>query len=331
MWFKKLTGFEEKNPRFVRENLEIHGEYFISKANNKKFCFGKLETPTLQELRDNIDLSQIKSSKTTLKEVVANVQELHADKQNANAIFQAASQFNLLEMVAPYVTPEQGIDRYERDKTQGPACAIACGAGTIYRNYFAEVNNQVGQSAKNQIDCLDLIGKELNNDELNLWSMENGYALANEKGLLKINKTIANLSNAKREDLKGKLKIGIQWNTEVTISKERHKVTQVYCSALPVAYSLIEADHWESFARLVLEATYEATLYAAVLNKEKTGCGLVYLTLVGGGAFGNDEEWIFDALRIAVEKFEGVGLDVRVVSYGRSNAGLVAFINNKIN
>jgi hypothetical protein len=326
MWFKNLTGFEEKNPQYVKDNLEIQGEYLLSKINNKKFCFGSLEIPTLKELRERIDLTKTKSGKISIKEVVANVQELHTDPKNENAVFQAASQFNLLEMVGPHVTPEQGIDRYQQDRTQGPACAIACGAGTIYRNYFVEVNKQIGQTSTNQIDCLELIGKELDNDTLQLWSMENGYALVNQKGLLTINKKLANLSNEEREELKGKLKIGIQWNTEVTISEEKHKVTQVYCSALPVAYSHIEAIYWGSFARLILEATYEATLYAGVLNKEKTGCGLVYLTLVGGGAFGNDEEWILDGLGMAVRKFWGCGLDVRVVSYGGSNLGLVGFI-----
>ena len=52
------------------------------------------------------------------------------------ALFQVASQFNALEMIGPDVTPEHGVSRYQRDPTQGPACAIAAGAATIYRNFF---------------------------------------------------------------------------------------------------------------------------------------------------------------------------------------------------
>ena len=37
------------------------------------------------------------------------------------------------------MTPEHGVTRYQHDRTQGPACAIAAGAATIYRNYFAPV------------------------------------------------------------------------------------------------------------------------------------------------------------------------------------------------
>jgi len=89
-------------------------------------------------------------------------------------------------MVAPSYTPEDGIDIYERDATQGPACAIACGAGTIYRNYFAEVNGQVGQSEDNQIDCLADLGEALGNIDEQLWTMRNGYALASADGLREI-------------------------------------------------------------------------------------------------------------------------------------------------
>ena len=34
----------------------------------------------------------------------------------------------------------------------------------------------------------------------------------------------------------------------------------------------------------------------------------VYLTCVGGGAFGNDEEWILDAIELAVAKVAGLPL-----------------------
>lgn len=326
MWFKQLTGFQEKGPEFVRENLEIRDDFFISKINNEKFYFGRLEIPTLKDLRDSNIFERTSKAKITVKEIVANVQDLHMDIENSNAIFQAASQFNLLEMVSPRVTPEQGIDRYEMDRTQGPACAIACGAGTIYRNYFVEVGNEVGQTSTNQIDCLDLIGDALENFKSKLWSMENGYALASQDGLRTINKKLESLSIEEREELKGMLKIGIQWNTEVTISTEKHKVTQVYCSALPVAYSIVGSNYWEPFARLILEATYEATFYTALKNMEKTGCNLVYLTLVGGGAFGNEESWIFDALETAILKFKFTSLDIIIVSYGKSNPRLVKWV-----
>lgn len=327
MWFEQLTGFKEESPENVRNNLEINGNEFVSLVNSRKFSFGKLEIPTLAELKKQNKKIKKYNGIIQVKEIVADVQELHCQVENANSLFQAASQFNLLEMVNPSVTPEQGIDRYEFDYTQGPACAISCGAGTIYRNYFAEVNGQIGQTANNQIDCLDLIGKALDNENLNLWKMQNGYAMVNQNGLLAINKIIANLTETERENLKEKLKTGIQWNTEVTKSDTKHKVSQIYCSALPVAYSHIESFYWEPFARIILEATYESALYAGVLNMENNNSNKVFLTLVGGGAFGNEEHWILESLQKAIRKFKNVPLDIRIVSYGKSNPNLMKCIN----
>lgn len=327
MWFEQLTGFKEESPEYVRSNLRIEGNDFVSLGNSQRFSFGKLEIPTLEELKNRCGNVAYFNSKIQVEEIVADVQELHSQEENSNALFQAASQFNLLEMVSPTITPEQGIDRYEFDYTQGPACAIACGAGTIYRNYFAEVNGQIGQSANNQIDCLELIGKELKNEELNLWKMKNGYFLTNQIGLLTINEKIAESTELERESLKEKLKTGIQWNTEVTVSNTKHKVSQIYCSALPVSYNQIESFYWEYFARLILEATYESTLYSGLLNMKNNKSNKVFLTLVGGGAFGNEEYWIFESMQKAIRKFKNVPLDIKIVSYGKSNSKLLKYID----
>ncbi|WP_036154647.1 hypothetical protein [Maribacter forsetii] len=327
MWFEELTGFKEISPEYVRDNINIDGQNLISKVNNKSYQFGSLEVVSLGQLRKqqtfNNSISKIKVS-----EVVADIQELHANPRNEHALFQAASQFNLLEMVGPEVSPKAGVGIYENDFTQGPACAIACGAGTIYRNYFVPVNDQIGQTGTYQIDCLDSIGKELNNEELQLWEMTNGYAVLSLEGLLSINKQIGSFTDAQREFLKGKLKVGTQWNTEVTLTDKKQIVSQIYCSALPVGYSHIESYYWENFARIILEATYEATLHTALVNLKNNNSNKVFLTLVGGGAFGNDLDWILDSLFKALEKFKNSPLDVTIVSYGSSNHILKQEIEN---
>ena len=174
MWFEKLMGFEEVSHENVQKNIEIVGDRMVSRINGKSYQWGKFEVPTLEELRERIVLEEF-SSKIEVSETVGNVQRFHCDSENANAVFQAASQFNMLEMVSPRVTPEAGVGIYENDRTQGPACALACGAGTIYRNYFAVVNGKIGQTENNQIDGLEHIGKALGNDEFKLWEMQNGY------------------------------------------------------------------------------------------------------------------------------------------------------------
>jgi len=326
MWFENMMGFSEKNPENVRNNCYVKGERLVSRLNNKEYVFGNLNVPSLNELRQESSLFQKYKSTISISEEVGGVQLFHCDKKNNGAFFQAASQFNLLEMTSPRVNPEEGVGIYEYDLTQGPACAIACGAGTIYRNYFANVNGEIGQSSNNQIDCLSDIGEELGNKNNSLWNMINGYALANEKGLNKISKIIKSISAVEYEELKGRLRIGLQSETEVTINESGNIVTQAYCSALPIAYSNVEKGVWESFARLILEATYEATFYSALLNYERTQNRKVHLTLVGGGVFGNEKEWIFDAIKKSLIKFSKTPLDIKIISYGNSNPNVQNFL-----
>ena len=106
------------------------------------------------------------------------------------------------------------------------------------------------------------------------------------------------------------------------MSARQTLVSQVFCSALPVAYSSIPAERWKSFAVLILEGAYEATLWAAVINAHRSSSNVLFLTQLGGGAFGNKPRWIHDAMRRALNKVVGVGLDVRFVSYQRPDREL---------
>jgi hypothetical protein len=323
LWFEKLTGFREESPEQVRASITLEGNKLKSLVNGKVLTWGELERPSLAELRERV-LSVTggqKGGQMSVREVVADVQELHSDKSNAGALFQVASQFNLLEMTGPDVTPEEGVGTYEYDHTQGPACAIAAGAGTIHRNYFAPVRGQTGQSSDNQIDCLADLGAALGNTDGRLWRMRNGYALPTESGLEEISQQILEANGGELDHLRELLRIGVQWETEVTLRNVGHTVTQAYCSALPVAYAPSLPTHrWTEFARLVLEAAYEATICAAILNLVRTGNNKVFLTLLGGGAFGNQTDWIVAAVRRALELYRHAELNVAIVSHGSSKS-----------
>ena len=136
------------------------------------------------------------------------------------------------------------------------------------------------------------------------------------------------MNESELDALRSMLRIGLQWDTQVTLDACEHTLTQAYCSALPVAY-LYHADYlWAAFAQLVLEASYEATLYAALLNFAKTGNNKVYLTLLGGGAFGNNLTWILAAMQRAFSLFKTVPLDVAIVSYRQSIPPVSSLVNN---
>ena len=327
-WFEQLTGIVERHPDQVREQLDWDGERLRSRANGGSWRPGRLEILTLAELRRRVsELDSSAPRPLRLSEIVADVRELHRDPRNANAVFQVASQFNLLEMIGPDVTPERGIGGYEYDRTQGPTCAIACGAGTIFRNYLVEVDGLPGQSEPRQIDCLADLGEALGNADHSLWEMRNGYALASEAGLRRVAERLATADENERDALRQRLRIGLQWHTEVTLPAAGHCVSQAYCSALPVAYSGHPAELWEPFARLVLEATYEATFCAARLNRAETGNDQLFLTLIGGGAFGNRFQWIADAVERATAIHLHSDLDVRIVSYGLSKPELLGLVD----
>lgn len=323
MWFEELTGFREGERAEVLARIEEDGPWLVSRANGRRMRRGELTLPSLGELRRARSEAEPPGGRSTLAEVVADVQELHAGPASAGATFQVASQFNLLEMVGPSVTPDDGIDRYERDRTQGPACAIACGAGTIHRNYLTPVpihggpGGERGQTADRQLDGLADLAATLGLAV----PMRNGYALLRREQLAWAADLLDGIAGPSRDELAGLLRVGVQADTEVTWRNAGHTVTQVFCSALPLAYAGGDPAAWEPLARLVLDAAYEATLAAAAVTAARTGNRSVYLTLLGAGAFGNPTAWVVDALERAV-RLHPAGLDVQVVSYGRPSPAL---------
>jgi hypothetical protein len=129
-------------------------------------------------------------------------------------------------------------------------------------------------------------------------------------------------------------------------------VTQVYASALAISYTKDYArvskamkkedissadrdklkselngiiDSWEPLAQLVLDAAYEATLYAAVLHAwpDEEGRKTVVLTALGGGVFGNRQQWIAEAVVRAIAKFKGEGLDVVINEWGKDQLSYI--------
>ncbi len=325
-WFERLTGFPEESPTQVRSKIALDGDELVSSVNGRRLRAGELTTPTLDDLRASVRSSAIPRDPPSVREIVGDSQTLHASSEAEGALFQVASQFNLLEMISPSVSPEDGVSIYQSDNTQGPACAIAAGAGTIYRNYYALVDGEPGQAEHRQIDCLEDLGELLGNNGDKHWTMKNGYALASGPGLDHVSEIIRTADEEMLERLRGSLRIGIQWDTEVTVAESGHLVSQAYCSALPVAYSSLPPEKWKPFATLVLEAAYEATLSAAVLNSERTGNKDVYLTLVGGGASGNHIDWITNAIERSLSLFEHYPLDVKIVSFGRRNPNLASLV-----
>eukprot|EP00913_Durusdinium_trenchii_P035427 g33153.t1 len=242
-----------------------------------------------------------------LDNMIGDVAAKHALPENRLATFQVASQFNCLEFVGPSVVPEDGITGYVMDRTQGPACSIACGPATVVRNYFAPLGGSVGQRRGRQINNLQDFLAEL--DELcnptapeshalgtaPFLRVRSGYTEASFRELQRLNRALKGLSEEQLDRLRGKLRIGLHeevqvtstaWGAKLVHPSANQLVTQVFGSACSVAYSRDSSrDDWEPVARLILEASYEATLLAAlkqaIKHEGREGSNRVFLTCLG--------------------------------------------------
>jgi len=188
---------------------------------------------------------------------------------------------------------------------------------------------------KRQLDGLAPLGEALSNalgrPIADLWQMQNGYAMCNREGLEAISAHLATVEPDQIDDLRGKLCIAVQSDVEVTDTADGNgpRVSQAFCSALPVAYKRsVPAHHWRPFAMLVLEAAYEATMWAAVLNAKRGASNVVLLTLLGGGAFGNEESWIVSAMRRALDLVSSFDLDLKIVSFRERSRGVLKMAEN---
>lgn len=345
-WFVRLLGFREGDAASVKKQVEISGPFLISKANGKKYIIGEFDTPSLGQLRaeitgllgnaETVDAANLRGPPTVAHDI-GDVSSMHGARKNRYALFQVASQLNCLEFVGPRSVPEMGVTGYANDRTQGPACAITCGAATVYRNYFAKVfghggKEQEGQTAEHQIECLRDFCQFLCNESENYFTIVGGYTMAKDQGLKKLNEKLQGFQEDQLDRLRDSLRVGVQTDVEVTsgswgrtlVNDPEQLVTQVFGSACAVAYSGNSQALWAPVAQLILEASYEATLWAGVRSAlkhgGKDGSRNVYLTALGGGVFGNNMTWVAEAIERAIQRVcvdHGLALNIFLVSYSR--------------
>lgn len=217
-----------------------------------------------------------------------------------------------------------GITGYAVDDTQGPACALACAAGTVYRNYFAcpEPLVDQGQSAHAQINNLVELEKALGNDSNRYWRVHNGYVFSSVDALQKLDQTLMEWeSRGERDSLLCRVRVGLHRNVGVIYSGRFREVTsaepivvnQVFCAALSCAYSGVANPHWNRFACLVLDAAYESTVLAAIASRAKGGSKDLFLTFIGGGVFGNEPAWISNAIKRAIGVSRRYHTDINII------------------
>ena len=355
-FYTRAFGIREGNyndtKNFLTSIYDKDSHSFI--INGKKYPSGQLTTPTLEEAREELkklpkDISA--SANISASSEIGNAYDIHQKPNGANVIM-VASQFNLLEFVSQFSRPEDGITDYHKDKTQGPACAIAGTFATAYRNYLAETYEgkitqesiaKIGQSEDNQINTLGDTMKLLNGSlqasgqttsnqstrfgevipDGELLFFKNGYIDSTNDNLKELNKLIENGGEEFKQKLKDSMRVGIHRDVLIADTKDSENPvfkTQVLASAIPVArdYSSVkDSTLWEPFARLVLEAQYEHTILEGLRDnamriKEGKETKPILLTALGGGVFDNEPKWIKESMALAVEKAGDYGIPFEV-------------------
>lgn len=326
MWFESLFGFAEADWQSTQAQFSLDGSNLRSRANGRSFEVGRFSTPNLAELRAGARKHGRRGDVRVSHDAIGDVLELHSRSENRGAMFQVASQLNCLEFAGPNVVPEDGVTGYAHDATQGPACSLAAAAGTVYRNYFAPVGDQIGQRADRQIDTLADLSAALGRPN-QYFTVRNGYTASDAARLAALD---AALAHHDRKHLLDLVRIGVQSGVGVDFSRRFVEpgtpttVSQAFCSAISCGYVRgVSLDAWTPLATLVLDAAYEATLWAAIHDaREGAGSGKVWLTFLGGGVFGNRPEWIGGAIRRALKAVAGFDLDVHVAHYGSVNPSM---------
>ena len=372
--FEEATG-EWERPRSMLE-WDAAAGVLTSRRSGESFGVGSFATPSVGELRRGLmgvdaltslhvgaEAAARPSSNGTVSvehRVTADALALH--QANPLATIQAASQFNCLEFPSPDCTPEDGVTMYAYDPTQGPACALACAPATVVRNYFGVDGS--GQTRERQIDNLASLAAALRphpheheyeplgggaggREGLHTyWDVRNGYTFSSAERLRALNAELER-RHASRDELVQLVRVGVHSHVETVFANrsfsplppgERSRVTQVFASALSVAYSgVLPHTLWEPLARIALEGAYEATLLAAAGERVRgVGSGVCFLTLLGGGVFGNELEWILESMSRALARTRAtlaavnalhrgprVALDVVVAHHSRLNPRVV--------
>jgi len=214
-------------------------------------------------------------------------------------MFQAASNFNGVECISEGSTPDTPgfTSSYLYDHTQGPAASISAGAAAVARVHAAFYDESKdprtwGQTSGHQVEMLE--------DVSEYFTVRNGYVCNTEEN------APLPTDPAVLKEVENKVKVLVHANIDAMYGRydynsadycQPQKICQVFCAAMNLSQGFSGQRNRGlpgagDKARLLLRAAYRGTLYGA----EMYGCKKVYLTLIGGGVFGNNQDDIMHAI-----------------------------------
>jgi len=353
-FFKNMMGFEENqlinwhkgndenyNKFFLNKNLieqrNINGkpQFIIHSITGKEYQAGFFTNPTIITLREqaakleqvgngtfNIVIGLDTKLNSSHRHTV-DIGLLQANPDNIDAVFQVASNFSALEPTGISHYPEGGITGYIYDYTQGPFASISAAPGLFYRMYGifydpTKPPTDWRQTKEHQIELLGGTSKYPRLKEV--FPVTNGYVnyLYNPESLnlLFTEKDYEEIRIGYHRDIQ--VLYGFtNGDKQYDIKDKQQVINQVFTAAID--FGSLNASSQNNpivikRAQALLDAAYEGTFLAAATNKKKK----VFLTLIGGGVFGNDISWIANAMVKNKNFIKDYGLDVTLIVYDYS-------------
>jgi len=234
---------------------------------------------------------------------------LQALVSNKKAVFQVASNFNGIEAITEDGHPDHDhfTEIYWRDNTQGPAASISAGAAAIARVHsaFLGTSNDLttwSQTKKRQLNFMENLKDHFpqHNGYVILSGTEPKFPRVESKDyykLLLMSKTCYHKNCQVTTGHKSTIGLEKVLNTSQVVD-------QCLCAAINIAQGasgMVNATMLdiESKCRFALDLAYFGTYLEAIIN----GRSRIFLSMVGGGAFGNKKEWIYSAMIGAHKKW----------------------------
>lgn len=325
-WINDLFGFKETVDS-VMKNIELEkkadGVWLKSKINGNSFNSGFFSLNSISSYdhlipRGNGKLHIICGNEMKSRRLeLVDIQTAQSFPEFEGATFQIASNFNCLEFGSDICTAAMGVSVYGVDATQGPAGAVSCGQGAIYRNYFTDVNpGYIGQ-----------IDKEINLLSRTPIHLRHGKAIIDEKEcerLRNLNFDWDNLDN---------IQIGVHSHLHAIMSRSNKKwhlkinekpqyINQIFTAALAYNSYTVMNQFTLDIGSKILRADYCASILAGWDNSLKwpdyPGSNKLFLTLVGGGFFRNPISMVAEAIKFNKQKIIDSGLDVYLMCFNKS-------------
>lgn len=340
LWFKQLFGFEE-SVSSVRENIKIIKEKdnykMLSTKNNKEYNAGNFQIRYISSFLNesselphrgggsfNILCGKGRKTKNFSKIDAFSMQSL---PENDGATYLAASNFNCLELVSHFETPDNGVTEYIYDNTQGPYTALACPQSAVYRNYFCE---HPGKKIIGQLE------KQINLLSKTPLKVDNGYVIISQKDIYGLVNEKFNWSD------ENNYAVGVHNYCDVLMTRGDNGqfkfvettdrpiiANHVYAASFNFYDDVLKDKFTIEIAQNILKAEYKATILAAWENSIKmekegrAGAKKLYLTLLGGGVFDNPIEIITNAILSCKKEIIDSGLEVYVVSFDKSSSACI--------